>query len=159
MASEVLRLDKPSSIPDISTLCIRGIATILGKANKKLMDSRRTKEDALYKKSPKRYHHNLKAAAGLQSCANDHPNLSIITDPNTKQITPYPQTILDTLHTHFEKEQSRVIPNTLPIPSWLDPDNPDSYTTSKRNSSDTKQLSLDQCLTRSHYNTACQRAP
>jgi hypothetical protein len=115
MASEVLKLDKLPSIPDIPTLCNRAITTILSKANKILMDSMRKKEDALYKKSPKRYHHNLKTSAGLQPCAKDQPNLSTITDPNTGQITSRIQSNLDTLHTHFEKEQSRVTPDTLPI--------------------------------------------
>jgi len=159
MVSEVLKLDRPPSIPDIPTLCNKAIATILSKTNKQFMDSIRKKEDALYKKSPKRYHTNFQTAAGLQPCAKDQPNLTTIIDPNTGQITSHPQTILDTLHTHFEKEQSRVTPDTLPIPPWLDPNNPNTYTTPKQNPSDMKQLSLDQHLTRSHYNTAYQRAP
>lgn len=116
MATEFLKLDKPPSIPDIPALCNKAITTILSKANKKLMDSIRKNEDALYIKSPKRYHHNLKTAAGLLPCAEDQPNLSTITYPNTGQITSHPKTILDTLHTYFEKEQSRVIPETLPTP-------------------------------------------
>ena len=140
MATEVLKLGKLPFIPDILTLCNKAINNILSKANKRLMDSIRKKEDALYKKSPKRYHHNLKTVAGLQPGARDQPNLSTITEPNTVQITSHPQTILDTLHTHFEKEESRVTPDTLPIPPWLDPKNLDSYTTPKRNPSDIKQL-------------------
>jgi len=73
MASEVLKLDKPPSIPDIPALCNMAIITILSKASKKLMDSMRKKEDTLYKNSPKRYHHNLITAAGLQSCAKNQP--------------------------------------------------------------------------------------
>ena len=122
------------------------------------MDYIRKKEDALFKKSPKRYHHNLKTGAGLQQGARDQPSLSTITDPYSGQITSHPQTILDTLHTHLENEQSRVTPDTLPIPPWLDPNKLDSYTTPRRNPSDIKQVSLYQHLTRSHYNTACQRA-
>jgi hypothetical protein len=49
-------------IHHIPTLCKRAITTILSKSDKKLMDSIRKKEDTLYKKSPKRYHHNLKTA-------------------------------------------------------------------------------------------------
>ena len=123
------------------------------------MDSIRKKEDALYKKSPKRYHHNLRTDAGLQPCAKDQPNLSTITDPNTGQTTSHPQSIMDTLYTYFEKEQSRVTPETLPTPPWLDPNSPDPYITPTRNPTNTQQLSLDQHLTRSHCNTACQRAP
>jgi hypothetical protein len=52
MASEVLKLDKPPSILDSPTLCSRAITTILSKTNKKLMDSIRKKDDALYKRAP-----------------------------------------------------------------------------------------------------------
>jgi hypothetical protein len=47
MAIEVLKLYKPPSIPDIPALCNKAITTILSKANKKLMDSIKKKEDAL----------------------------------------------------------------------------------------------------------------
>jgi hypothetical protein len=52
MASKVLNLDKPPPIQDIPALCNRAMTTILSKANKKLIDSIRKKEDALYKKAP-----------------------------------------------------------------------------------------------------------
>jgi hypothetical protein len=112
MATKVLKLDKPPFIPDIPTKPSRSSSAKPTKTD----GLHPEKEDALYKKSPKRYHHNLKAAAGLQQGARDQPNLYTITDTNSGQITSHPQTILDTLRTNFEKEQSRVTPDTLPIP-------------------------------------------
>ena len=63
-ASEVLQLPDPPNLEDIPALCNKAIAIIINKANRKLADSLRKKEDLLYKKSPKRYHNNLKIAAG-----------------------------------------------------------------------------------------------
>ncbi len=64
-ASEVLQLPDPPKIEDISALCHKAIAVIINKANRKLADSLRKKEDQQYKKSPKRHHDNLKTATGL----------------------------------------------------------------------------------------------
>ena len=71
------------------------------------MDSIRKKEDALYRKSPKRYHNNPKTAAGLQPRANDQPNLATVRDPTTNLITCHPQTIRNTIQTHYTQENSR----------------------------------------------------
>jgi len=77
-ASEVLQLPDPPNLEDILALRSKSIATIINKANRKLVDSLRKKEDQLYKKSPKRYHNNLKIDAGLQPNAKDQPNLDAI---------------------------------------------------------------------------------
>ena len=46
--SEVLKLSDPSKLEDIPALCNKAIATIINKANCKLVDSLRKKEDQLY---------------------------------------------------------------------------------------------------------------
>ena len=76
----------------------------------------RKKEDAVYRKRPKEKNSKLKTTAGLQPIARDQPNLATITVPGTKKIISNPQTILETLQTHFEIKQSRVAPDTLHIP-------------------------------------------
>ena len=65
-ATEVLYLPDSLKLEDIPALCNKAIVSIINKANRKLTDSLREKEDQIYKKSPKRYHNNLKTAAGLQ---------------------------------------------------------------------------------------------
>jgi hypothetical protein len=62
-ANEVLQLPDPPNLENIPALCHKAIAVIINKVNRKLADSIRKKEDQLYKKSPKRYHNNLKTAA------------------------------------------------------------------------------------------------
>ena len=52
-ASEVLQLPDPPELEDILALCHKAIATIVNKANRKLADTLRKKEEKLYKKSPK----------------------------------------------------------------------------------------------------------
>jgi len=89
------------------------------------MDAIRKKEDALYKKSPKRYHNNLKTAAGLQPRAKDQPNLATIRDPITNEIKSRFQTIIDIIQSHYEREHARTTPGTIPAPPWEDPNNPD----------------------------------
>ncbi len=79
--STILQLPEPPNIADIPSLCHKAISTIINKANRKLIDKLRKKEDALYKQSPKRYHANLKTTAGLQPRAKDQPNLSTIREP------------------------------------------------------------------------------
>ena len=101
-ASEVLQLPDPPSLENIPALCNKAIATILNKANRKLVDSLRKKEDQLYKKSPKHYHNNLKTAAGLQHNAKDQPKLEAMRDPTTNDITTHPPQIVDIIQTHFE---------------------------------------------------------
>ena len=66
------------------------------------MDTIRTKEDILYKKSPKRYHDNLKTAAGLQPRAKDQPNLATARDPVANEITSNPRPIIKTIQSHYE---------------------------------------------------------
>jgi endonuclease/exonuclease/phosphatase family metal-dependent hydrolase len=53
-ATEVLQLADPPPLEDIPALCHRAITAIINKANRKLTNSLRKKEDQLYKKSPKR---------------------------------------------------------------------------------------------------------
>ena len=48
------------------------------------------KRKTYYKKSPKRYHNNLKTATCLQPNVKDQPNLDAIRDPTTKEITTAP---------------------------------------------------------------------
>jgi hypothetical protein len=91
LATKVLNLTDTPKLEDIPAVCHKAIATIIIKSNRKLMDTIRKKEDALYKKSPKRYHNNLKTAAGLQPRAKDQPNLATIRDPTTKEITFNPK--------------------------------------------------------------------
>ena len=91
---------------DIPSLCNKAIATIISKATKQLGDTLQRKENALYKKSAKRYHHNLKTSAGLQPRARDQPNLQTIRDPLTNEITANPHTIISTIQTYYEKEHS-----------------------------------------------------
>jgi len=121
------------------------------------MDTIRKIEDALYKKSPKRYHNNLKPAAGHQSRAKDQPNLATIRDPATNEIKSNPQTIIDTIQTHYEHEHARTTTDTIPSPPWQNPSNPDPYDTKHKDPNQT-QYSLDHYLTRDHYTMACQRA-
>ena len=47
-ASEVLQLQDPPNLEGIMALCNRAITTIINKANRKLVDSLRKKEDQLY---------------------------------------------------------------------------------------------------------------
>jgi len=116
-ASEVLQLPGPPKLDDIPALCNKVIATILNKANRKLVDSLRKKEDQLYKKSQKRYHNNLKTAAGLQHNARDQPKLEAIRDPSTNEFTKKnPSHIINILQTHFEKEHARNTPDHIPPP-------------------------------------------
>jgi hypothetical protein len=142
----------------ISTLYRKAIATIISKATKKLADTLGKKEDSLYKKSTKRYHQNLKTAAGLQPKVKDQPNLSNIRDPNTNEITAEPHHILTVLQTHFKKEQSRNTPEDIPLPPWQNPLNPDPYTTPRKGDQDAAQHTLDHYLTRGHYAAACDTA-
>jgi len=74
-ATKILQLSDPPELQDIPTLCHNAIAVIINKANRKLTDSLRKKEDQLYKKSPKHYHNNLKTAAGFQPNAKSQPKL------------------------------------------------------------------------------------
>ena len=74
-ARKVLQLPDSSKLEDISALCNKAIANIINKASRKLVDSLRKKEDQLYKKSPKRYHNNLKTAIGIQPNGKDQPKL------------------------------------------------------------------------------------
>jgi len=80
----------------------------------------------MYKKSPHKYHTNLKAMAGLQPKANEQLNFATIRVTHTNKITSGPQIILDTLQTRVATEQSRVTPDDLSIPPWQDPTNPDT---------------------------------
>ena len=100
----MLQLPDPPNLEDIPALCNKAIATIINKANRKLVDALRKKEDQLYKKIPKRYHNNLKTAAGLQSNAKAQPKLEAIRNPTTNEITTQPSQIVGILlQTHFEK--------------------------------------------------------
>jgi hypothetical protein len=94
-ATEVLQLSDPIYLEDIPSLCHRAIAVIINKANRKLADSLRKKEDQLYKKSPKRYHNNLKTAARLQPNAKDQLKFEANRDPNTNNIITSPPQIID----------------------------------------------------------------
>ena len=80
-ASDVLQLPNPPNLENIPALGNKAITTIINKANHKLVDSLRKKEDQLNRKSPKRYHNNLKTAVGLQPNAKDQPRLDAIRDP------------------------------------------------------------------------------
>jgi hypothetical protein len=138
-------------------LCNKAIATIINKANRKLVDTLRKKESQLYKKRPKRYHNNLKTTVGLQPNAKDQPKLEAIRDPNTNDITTRPNRIVDILQTHFEKEHSRNIPDHIAPPPWQNPLNPDPYTNPKTNTP-TPQHTLDYYLKKNHYTVACHKA-
>jgi hypothetical protein len=115
-ASEVLQLPDPPELEDIPALCHKAIAAIVNKANLKLADTLRKKEDKLYKKSPQRYHKNLKTAAGLQPNVKDQLKLEAIRDPATNSITAHPTQVIDILQTHFEKEHFRNTPDHPPPP-------------------------------------------
>ena len=115
-ANEVLQLLDSPKLEDIPALCNKAIATIVNKANRKLVSSLRKKEDQLYKKSPKRYHNNLKTATGQQTNIKDQPKLDTIRDPTTNDITTHPPRIIDILQTHFEKEHSHNTPGHIPPP-------------------------------------------
>jgi hypothetical protein len=95
---------EPPKIEDIPTLCYKAIATIMSKANRKIAEIFRKKEYSLYKKSPRRYHHNLKTTAGLQTKAKDQLNLVMIRDPRTNEILAELNQILNILKTYFEKK-------------------------------------------------------
>ena len=129
-ATEALQLKEPPKVDDSSALCHKAIATIISKANRKITDSLRKKEDLLYKNSPNRYHKNLTTATSLQpNNAKYQPNLATIRDPTAKKITTKPNQILNILRTHFEKEHSRNKPEQNPLPPWRSLPNPDPYTT------------------------------
>ena len=115
-ATKILQLSDPPELQDIPTLCHNAIAAIINKANRKLTNSLQKKEDQLYKKSPKRYHNNLKTTAGLQPNAKDQPKLEAIRDPTTNNITTSPPHIIEVLQHHFEKEHSRTTPDHIPPP-------------------------------------------
>ena len=97
------------------------------------MDSIRKKEDALYRKSPKRYHNNLKRAAGLQPRAKDQPNLATIRDPTTSEITSHPLNIIIIIQSHYTHEHSRTTPEIIPDPPLQNPNNPDPYDIKRKN--------------------------
>ena len=145
-ASEVLPLPDPPKLDDIPALSSKATATIINKANRKLVDSLRKKEDQLYKKIPERYHNNLKTAASLQPNAKDQPKLEAIRDPNTNEITTNPPQIINILQTHFEKEHSHNTPDHIPYLPWQNLLNPDPYTIPKANTP-TTQHTLDHYLT------------
>ncbi len=115
-ATKILQLNNPPNIEDIPTLCHKAISSIINKANRKLMNKLRQKEDALYKKSPKRYHASLKTSASLQPRAKDQPNLDTIRDPNPNEVMAQPRAIRDTVQSHYKLEHSRTTPDTLPTP-------------------------------------------
>ena len=92
---------------------------------------RKEKKDALYKKSPKRYHDNLKTVAGLQPRAKDQPNLATARDPVANEITSNPQPIIETIQPHYEREYARTTPDTIPVPPWEVPNNPYPYCTKR----------------------------
>jgi hypothetical protein len=156
-ATEVLQLTDPPQLEDIPALCHRAITTIINKASRKLANSLRKKEDQLYKKSPKRYHNNLKTAAGLQPNAKDQPKLEAIRDPTNNNIVTSPPQVINILQAHFEKEHSRTTPDQIPTPPWQNPLNPDPYTNPKPNTP-TQQHTLDYYLTKNHYTIACHKA-
>jgi len=87
LATTVLQLTNTPNLEDIPSLCHKAIASIISKANRKLMESIRKNEGDLYRKSPKRYHNNLKTPAGLQPRAKNQPNLAITREPTTSRIT------------------------------------------------------------------------
>jgi hypothetical protein len=93
-ASQILQLSEPPELQDIPTLCHHAITAIINKANRKLTNTLRKKEDQLYKKSPKRYHNNLKTTAGLQPNAKNQPKLEALRDPTTNTITASPTQII-----------------------------------------------------------------
>jgi hypothetical protein len=128
-ATEVLQLADPPTLEDIPALCHRAISTIINKANRKLTNSLRKKEDQLYKKSPKRYHNNLKTAAGLQPNAKDQPKLEAIRDPINNNIVTSPPHVIDILQTHFEKEHSRTTPDQIPAPPMAKHRDPTQFQT------------------------------
>ena len=138
-------------------MCNKAKATIINKANRKLVDSLRKKEGQLYKKSPRRYHDNLKTAATLQSNAKYQPKLEAIRDPNNNEITTNLSQIVNTLQTHFKQEHSRNTPDQIPTPPWQNPLNPGPYTSPKANTP-TPQHTLNHYLTKSHYTAACHKA-
>ena len=102
-ANEVLQLTETPKLEDIPALCHKAIASIINKANRKLTNSLRKKEDKLYTKSPKCYHNNLKTASGLKPNAKDQPNLESIRDPTTNEIITQPTQIVHIIQQHFEK--------------------------------------------------------
>jgi len=104
IASEILRLDKAPQLEDLPSLRHKAILSIITKANHKLAESIRKREDALYIKSPHKYHNNLKTMAGLQPKANEQPRLATIRVPHTDEITSNSQIILDALQTHVASE-------------------------------------------------------
>jgi len=150
LAKKVLHLPETPKLEDIPSLCHKSIASIIGKASHKLMDMVRKKEDALYKKSPKRYHANLKTVAGLQTRAKDQPNLATVRDPATNEITSYPQTIVDTIQSYYKREHERTTPYTIIAPRWENPNNLDPYYAKRKDPNQT-QHPLDHYLTRGHY--------
>jgi len=90
LATKVLHLTDTPKLEDIPYLCHKAIASIISKANRKLMDTIRKKEDGIYKNRPKRYHDNLKTTADLQPRAKDQLNLATVRDPATNGITTNP---------------------------------------------------------------------
>jgi hypothetical protein len=156
-ATSILKLNEPPNMEDIPFLCHKAISSIINKANRKLMDKLRKKEDFLYKNSPKRYHANLKTSAGLQPIAKDQPNLATIRDPKTHEITSQPQAIIYTIQSYYEQEHSRTTPDNLPTPQWQNPSNSDPCETKLKDPNKT-QYTLDHYLTRGHYTMAYHKA-
>ena len=132
-ATEVLQLKDSTKLEDIPALCHKAITTIINKANRKLADSLRKKEELLYKKIPKRHQNNLKTKAGLQPNAKDQPNLNAIRDPTTKEITTNPTQIINILKTYFEKKHSCNTLEHITLPPWQNSLNRDTYTNPKAN--------------------------
>jgi hypothetical protein len=150
--STILQLTEPHKIEDIPSLCHK-LSQSLSTKQTENSSTNLGKRGRHIKKSPKRYHANLKTSAGLQPRAKDQPSLSTIRDPETNEITTQPQAILDIVHSHYKQEHSRTTPDNLPTPPWQNPDNPDYYET-KPKDPNKAQHTLDHYLFRGHYNMA-----
>jgi hypothetical protein len=74
-ATEVLQLADPPPLEDIPALCHRAITTIINKANRKLTNSLRKKEDQLYKKVPNATITTLKRRPDCNQTQKTNPSL------------------------------------------------------------------------------------
>jgi hypothetical protein len=96
-------------------------------------------------------------SAGILPRPRDLPKLTAVRHPTTQKILTEPAEAIVLTTEHFASELSKATPETLPIPPWEDPNNPDTYELKPHTPSHSPlSQSLENILTRNHYTIAVQ---
>jgi hypothetical protein len=149
LATKILQLADPPNIEDTLSVCNKAITTIIRKAKKTsgypIKEGERTIQEKRQTMPPKLK--NIYMSTTLERETN--PTYKTIRDPATNEIKTDPHTILTTLQSHFEQEQSSTTPDNIPTTPRQNPENPDTHT-NNCTSPPLKQLFLYEILTRAH---------